>query len=128
MLDTGFAVLSLLKLLLLAFTFIVCAISFVLFEFLSKILILFKFIRMSYNIFTFFILQFLFELLYNKYITCFVLRLERQTTKILNKDSIELLGPYNLEKILPKLNNNLGSLNAGIIISYALYILIDLIY
>ena len=128
MLDTEFAVPSLFKLLPLAFTLTVCAISLVLSEFLPNILISFKFTRVGYNIFSFFNLRFLFELLYNKYITRFVLKLGGQTTRVLDKGSVELLGPYGLEKGLLKISNNLGSLDTGVITSYALYILIGLIY
>ncbi len=128
MLDTEFAVPSLFKLLPLAFTLTVCAISLVLSEFLPNILISFKFTRVGYNIFSFFNLRFLFELLYNKYITRLVLKLGGQTTRVLDKGSVELLGPYGLEKGLLKISNNLGSLDTGVITSYALYILIGLIY
>jgi NADH-ubiquinone oxidoreductase chain 5 len=128
MLDTEFAVPSLFKLLPLALTLTVCAISLVLSEFLPNILISFKFTRVGYNIFSFFNLRFLFELLYNKYITRLVLKLGGQTTRVLDKGSVELLGPYGLEKGLLKISNNLGSLDTGVITSYALYILIGLIY
>lgn len=128
MLDTEFAVPSLFKLLPLAFTLTVCAISLVLSEFLPNILISFKFTRVGYNIFSFFNLRFLFELLYNKYITRLVLKLGGQTTRVLDKGSVELLGPYGLEKGLLKISNNMGSLDTGVITSYALYILIGLIY
>ncbi|OCL13780.1 proton-translocating NADH-quinone o [Glonium stellatum] len=53
------------------------------------------------------------ELFYNNYITNFILKLGGQTTKVIDKGSVELLGPFGLEK------------NTGVITSYALYILID---
>ena len=65
---------------------------------------------------------------YNKFITNLVLKLGGQTTKIIDKGSIELLGPYGLEKLLLKLSNNIAKLNTGIITSYALYIVIGIMF
>ena len=49
-----------------------------------------------------------------------------QTTKVLYKGSIELLGPYGLEKGLIVLSKNISKLDTGLITSYALYILVGL--
>ena len=68
------------------------------------------------------------ELFYNKYITGLVFKLGGQTTRVLDKGSIELLGPYGLEKGLINLSRNIASLDTGVITSYALYILIGLIF
>ena len=128
MLDTEFAVPTLFKLLPLIFTISLCVISIVLSEFLPKILIHFKFTRLGYNIFSFFNLRFLIELFYNKYVTGFILKLGGQTTKVIDKGSVELLGPYGLEKGLVNLSRNIASLDTGVITSYALYILVGLIF
>jgi NADH-ubiquinone oxidoreductase chain 5 len=128
MLNTEFAVPSLFKLLPLFFTISLSIIAIILSEFLGKILISFKFSRFGYNIFGFFNQRFLIELFYNKYITGMVFKLGGQTTKIIDKGSIELLGPYGLEKGLINLSRNIISLDTGIITSYALYILIGLIF
>lgn len=50
------------------------------------------------------------------------------TTKIIDKGSVELLGPYGLEKILLRLSKSISDLDTGVITSYALYILIGLIF
>ena len=68
------------------------------------------------------------ELFYNKYITDIVFKLGGQTTKVIDKGSVELLGPYGLEKGLIILSRNIVSLDTGVITSYALYILIGLIF
>ena len=128
MLDTEFAVPLLFKLLPLVFTISLSAISIVLSEFLPNILISFKFSRLGYNIFSFFNQRFLIELLYNKYVTGLILKLGGQTTKVLDKGSVELLGPFGLEKGLLTLSSNLSKLDTGVITSYALYILIGLIF
>ena len=65
--------------------------------------------------------------MYNKYVSRAILNLGGQTTKVLDKGSIELLGPYGLEKGLLKLSSSLNKLDTGVITSYALYILIGLI-
>jgi NADH-ubiquinone oxidoreductase chain 5 len=127
MLNTEFAVPTLFKLLPLVFTISLSVLAIVLSEFIPKILIGFKFSRLGYNIFGFFNQRFLIELFYNKYITGLVLNMGGQTTKILDKGSVELLGPYGLEKGLISLSRNITSLDTGIITSYALYILIGFI-
>lgn len=128
MLITEFAVPKLFKLLPLFLTVSLTAFSLILFEYLSDLLIKFKLTRLGYNIYSFFNQRFLVELFYNKYITRFILNLGGQTTKVLDKGSVELLGPYGLEKGLVKLSKSLSSLDIGIITSYALYILIGLIF
>jgi NADH-ubiquinone oxidoreductase chain 5 len=128
MLDTEFAVPVLFKLLPLVFTISLSVLAIILSEFLPLVLIKFKFTRLGYNIFSFFNQRFLIELFYNKYITGLVLKLGGQTTKVLDKGSVELLGPYGLEKGLVTLSRNIASLDTGVITSYALYILIGLIF
>jgi len=128
MLDTEFAVPTLFKLLPLVFTISLSVLAIILSEFLGKVLINFKFSRLGYNIFGFFNQRFLIELFYNKYITGLVLNLGGQTTKVIDKGSVELLGPFGLEKGLINLSRNIASLDTGVITSYALYILIGLIF
>ena len=128
MLDTEFAVPVLFKILPLVFTISLSVLAILLSEFLPLVLIKFKFTRLGYNIFSFFNQRFLLELFYNKYITGLVLKLGGQTSKVLDKGSVELLGPYGLEKGLVTLSRNIASLDTGVITSYALYILIGLIF
>jgi NADH-ubiquinone oxidoreductase chain 5 len=128
MLDTEFGVPIIFKLLPLIFTISLSILSIVFSEFFPKLLINFKFSKLGYNIFGFFNQRFLIELFYNKYITGVILNLGGQTTKIIDKGSVELLGPYGLEKGLVKLSNNISSLSTGVITSYALFILIGLIF
>jgi NADH-ubiquinone oxidoreductase chain 5 len=128
MLDTEFAVPTLFKLLPLFFTISLSTIAIILSEFIPKILLNFKLTRLGYNLFGFFNQRFLIEMFYNKYITDLVLNLGGQTTKVLDKGSIELIGPYGLEKGLIALSRNIANLNSGIVTNYALYILIGLIF
>jgi NADH-ubiquinone oxidoreductase chain 5 len=128
LLDTEFAVPILFKLLPLVFTISLSIIAIILSEFLPRILINFKLSRLGYNIFGFFNQRFLIELFYNRYITGLILKLGGQTTNILDKGSVELLGPFGLEKGLVTLSKNIASLDKGVITSYALYILVGLIF
>ena len=132
LLDTEFHVPTLFKLLPFFFTILFTILAILFSEFFlakgPKSLIYFKFSRLGYNIFSFFNQRFLIELFYNKYITDFVLNVGGQTTKIIDKGSVELLGPYGLEKGLSNLSNSLSKLDTGIVTYYALYILVGLIF
>jgi NADH-ubiquinone oxidoreductase chain 5 len=127
MLETEFAVPTMFKMLPLIFTIVLSVLSLILSEFIPSILIYFKFTRIGYNIFGFFNQRFLIELFYNTYVTDLILKLGGQTTKILDKGSIEYIGPYGLELGLTSLSKNISKLDSGIITSYALYILSGLI-
>nr|WHN64140.1 NADH dehydrogenase subunit 5 [Leptographium sp.] len=87
----------------------------------------FKLTRFGHTLFGFFNQRFLVELFYNKYIVNGVLSLGGQTVKVIDRGSIELLGPYGLEKGLIKISKNFSSLSTGVVTNYALYILIGFI-
>jgi len=127
MIDTEFAVPVLFKLLPFIFTISFSIIALTLSELLSELVIYFKLSRLGYNIFGFFNQRFLIEYFYNKYITNMVLTLGGQMTKVLDKGSLELFGPFGLEKALVKLSKNISSLSTGHVTTYALYILIGFI-
>jgi NADH-ubiquinone oxidoreductase chain 5 len=63
------------------------------------------------------------ELFYNKFISEELLKLGGKTTKVLDKGSIEYIGPYGMEIGLIYIGKKISKLDSGIIISYALYIL-----
>jgi NADH-ubiquinone oxidoreductase chain 5 len=128
MLDTEFAVPTFFKLLPFVFTVSLSIISVLLSEFLPKLLINFKYSKLGYNIFSFFNQRFYIELFYNKYIVEGVLKLGGQTTKSLDKGSVELIGPYGLEKGLVALSTNLSKLSTGVVTTYALYIILGLLF
>jgi NADH-ubiquinone oxidoreductase chain 5 len=128
MLDTEFAVPSLFKILPLILTLSLSFISIIFLEFAPKTLIYFNLSNIGYNIYGFFSQRFLIELFYNKYIIDFILKLGGQTTKVIDKGSIELIGPYGLERGLVALSINIANLDTGVITTYALYILVGLIF
>jgi NADH-ubiquinone oxidoreductase chain 5 len=96
-------------------------------EFSSNSIFNFKLSKLGYTIFGFFNQRFLIEMFYNNYITKLVLNLGGQTTKVLDKGSIEYIGPYGLEGGFTKLSKNISLLSTGVVTSYALYILMGVI-
>ena len=128
MLDTEFAVPTFFKLLPLFFTISLSIISILFTEFYPKLLIKFKLSNLGYNIFGFFNQRFLVEMFYNKYISGLILDLGSQTTKIMDKGSVEKFGPFGLEKSVTDISNSINKLSTGVVTSYALYILVGLIF
>jgi NADH-ubiquinone oxidoreductase chain 5 len=125
--DTEFSISSYIKLLPFILTISFSILTIILSEYLSELILKFKLSKLGKTIFGFFNQRFLIEYYYNKYITNYILYLGGQTTKILDKGSIELLGPYGLEKILINLSKSINSLNTGIVSNYGLYILLGFI-
>lgn len=128
MIDTEFGVPTIFKLIPLILTVSLSLIAIVLCEALPRTLISFKVTRLGYYIFGFFNQRFLIELFYNRYITDLVLKLGGQTTKVIDKGSIELIGPFGLEKGLSSLGKRISLLDTGVVTSYALYILVGLTF
>ena len=126
--DTEFGLPVFYKLLPLLTTIVSTFITLLILEIYPNILIHFKFSKIGYNIFGFLNQRFLVELFYNKYITNRILSLGGETTKILDKGSIECIGPYGLEISLTYMSKAISKLDSGIITSYALYILSGLIF
>jgi NADH-ubiquinone oxidoreductase chain 5 len=127
MIDTEFAVPVLFKLLPFIFTISFSIIALTLSELLSELVIYFKLSKLGYNIFGFFNQRFLIEFFYNKYITNLILNLGGQITKTLDKGSLELFGPFGLERGLVKLSINISYLSTSHVTTYALYILVGFI-
>jgi NADH-ubiquinone oxidoreductase chain 5 len=127
LIDTEFAVPTIFKLLPLVLTVLFSALALIFSEFLPEAVLYFKLSRLGYNIFGFFNQRFLIEMIYNKYITGLVLDLGGQTTRVLDKGSLELIGPYGLEKGLISLSKGINKLSTGVVTSYALFLLLGLI-
>jgi NADH-ubiquinone oxidoreductase chain 5 len=124
MINTEIIIPTIFKLLPLMFTVFVCVMAIYLSEFKYKIIIKFKLSKLGYNIFGFFNKRFYIELFYNKFITNYILNLGGKTLKLLDKGSVELVGPFGLEKYLIKFSKVFGrNLNLAIITDYALYII-----
>lgn len=128
MIETEFAVPTFFKLLPFFCTIIFSVLALAISEFYPRSLVSFKFTRFGYNLFGFFNQRFLVEFFYNRYVTGLALKLGGQLNRILDKGSVELIGPFGLEKGLLILGKNIASLDSGVITSYALYILTGLIF
>ena len=127
MLDTEFAVPTFFKLLPLGFTLCLSTLAIIISEFYPELIVRFKFTRFGYNLYGFFNQRFYVEMFYNNFITNKVLHLGGLTTKVLDKGSVELVGPYGLERGLLILSNNIESLSTGVVTNYALYVLIGFV-
>ena len=126
--DTEFSISPLLKLLPFIFSISFIILALIYSEFLAESIIKFKLSQIGYYIFGLLNQRFLIEMFYNTYITNFILNLGGQTTKVLDKGSIELLGPSGLEKGLIKLSKNINSLSTSVIPVYGIYIVTGFIF
>jgi len=67
------------------------------------------------------------DIIYNKYIISPAMGLGLQTSKVLDRGAVELLGPYGLSQSLYGSSQQLASADTGIISSYGLYLVIGAI-
>lgn len=128
LIDTEFAVPSLFKLLPLIFTVLFSALAILYPEFIPNAISSFKLSSLGYYIFGFFNQRFLVEFFYNKFIVKTVLDIGGQTTKILDKGSIEWVGPYGMGVVLNTISKTISNLSKGVVTDYALYILIGICF
>ena len=128
LMNTEFALPTIFKLLPLIGTVSFTIIAIIFSEFLPENVLGFKLSRLGYNIFGFFNQRFLVEFFYNNYITSLILNLGGQTTRVLDKGSIEILGPVGIQRELMKLSKSIVSLNTSVPTSYGLYIVISFIF
>jgi NADH-ubiquinone oxidoreductase chain 5 len=127
MINTEFAVQKLFKLLPFIFTISFSVLAVIFMEFLPESVIRFKLSRLGYNIFGFFNQRFSVEFFYNKYITSLILDLGAQTTRILDKGSVEAIGPVGMQRLLMQISKFIVGNNLGIVTIYAIYIVIGFI-
>jgi NADH-ubiquinone oxidoreductase chain 5 len=100
LISAEFGVSKFIKLLPFFFTVIASGSAIIVFEFYPSLTNSLKLNNLGYNIFGFFNQRLLIELFYNKYLVNLTLKLGGQTTKVLDKGSIELIGPFGIEKLL----------------------------
>lgn len=95
-------------------------------EFNCRAIFSFKLSSLGYYILGFFNQRFFIEFFYNKLLVMTVLNIGDQTTKVLDKGSIEWIGPYGIGVMLNKISKTVSNLSKGIVTEYALYMLIGL--
>lgn len=128
LIDTEFGVPTMFKLIPLVLTVSFSALAIIYSEFMPNIISNFKLSNLGYYVYGFFNQRFLVEFFYNKFIVNSVLDMGGQTTKVLDKGSIESVGPYGFGVILTKSSKIISSLSNGVVTNYALYILIGICF
>jgi NADH-ubiquinone oxidoreductase chain 5 len=128
LIDTEFGVPTIFKLIPFFLTLLFTGLGLIYSEFIPSIISSFKLSNLGYYIFGFFNQRFLIEFFYNKFIVNKILLLGGQTTKILDKGSIEWIGPYGNSVALTKISKIISSLSKGVVTDYALYILISVCF
>jgi len=128
LLDTEFSISASLKFLPFLLTVGLSVVGLVYQEFWAKHLLDLKLDRLGIITFGFFNQRLLIEMLYNKFIVNSILDFGGHTTKVLDKGSIEWVGPYGLYVILTKISRTVSGLWAGDVQSYALYILLGVCF
>lgn len=123
--NTEFSVTILFKLLPLIFTASFITLATVYPEFITSNIFSFKFFNLVCRAFGFFSQRCLVEFFYNKFIVKRVIDIGGQTTKILDKGSVECVGPYGIRVILTKISKKISGLSKGVVTDYALYILLS---
>ena len=127
-LDTEFVVPIMYKLLPFVLSIILGLLYIIITEFYPKMLIRFKFSSFGYNLFSFLNQRFGVEMYYNNYISGIILFLGGQTSRQMDKGIVEKLGPYGLQRKFLNLSQFINNLSTGIVTSYALYILVCLLF
>lgn len=79
------------------------------------------------KIYTFLNGKYLFDVIYNNYITELGLQLGYAISKVLDRGVIELVGPYGLSSVFTNTGMNIAKLDTGIITTYSLYITLALL-
>jgi NADH-ubiquinone oxidoreductase chain 5 len=128
LINTEFGVPTIFKLIPFFLTLLFSGLALLYSEYIPNTIYNFKLSNLGYYVFGFFNQRFLIEYFYNKYIVNNVLFLGGQTTKVLDKGSIEWIGPYGINIILIKLSKMISILNKGVVTDYALYILVGICF
>jgi NADH-ubiquinone oxidoreductase chain 5 len=126
LIDTEFGVPTIFKLIPFIFTLIFSFLAIIYPEFMGNTISNFKLSNLGYYIFGFFNQRFLIEFFYNNYIVNVALNLGGKTTRILDKGTVEWVGPYGIWAILNKISKTISLVSRGVVTDYALYILISL--
>ena len=79
------------------------------------------------KIYTFLNGKYLFDIIYNNYISYVGLQIGYTVSKFLDRGIIELLGPNGLSNIFTNTGYNISKLDSGVITTYALYITLSLL-
>lgn len=126
LIDTEFGVDTKFKLLPFVFTLSFTILAILISEYSAKDVNSFKLSNLGYYIFGFFNQRFLIELFYNKFIVNGVLDLGGQTSKVLDKGSIELMGPFGAYMFFFYISKSLIGISNSVVTRYALFFIIQI--
>jgi NADH-ubiquinone oxidoreductase chain 5 len=126
LINTEFGVPTLFKLIPFILTVLFSILAVIYPEFMGNVITNFKLSKLGYYIFGFFNQRFLIEFFYNNYIVNTVLNIGGKTKKILDKGSVEWIGPYGIWSILNKISKNISLVSKGVVTDYAVYILVSI--
>lgn len=126
LIDTEFGVDTQFKLLPFVFTLSFSILAILISEYSAKDVNSFKLSNLGYYIFGFFNQRFLIELFYNNYIVKEVLDLGGQTSKGLDKGSIELMGPFGAYVFLIYISKSLIGISNSVVTRYALFFILQI--
>ena len=125
--EAEFSINPIVKQLPLIFTVLGASSAFIIYNYIPTITVDITESSLGRRIYSFLNGKYYFDVVYNKYIIGFGLKLGYIVSKVLDRGVIELVGPYGLSNVLSKTGENLSKLDTGIITTYALYIVISLL-
>nr|AZB86630.1 NADH dehydrogenase subunit 5 [Endoconidiophora resinifera]AZL93786.1 NADH dehydrogenase subunit 5 [Endoconidiophora resinifera]AZL93800.1 NADH dehydrogenase subunit 5 [Endoconidiophora resinifera]AZL93814.1 NADH dehydrogenase subunit 5 [Endoconidiophora resinifera] len=124
--NTEFGVLTKFKLLPFVFTLSFSILAILISEYSAKDVNSFKLSKLGYYVFGFFNQRFLIELFYNKFFVKGVLYLGGQTSKVLDKGSIEYVGPYGVYNFFINISKSLIIISNSVVTRYALIFIMQI--
>jgi NADH-ubiquinone oxidoreductase chain 5 len=80
------------------------------------------------KIYTFLNAKYLLDIIYNRYIIGFGLRLGYNISKLVDRGVIELVGPYGISNKLINTGINISKLDTGIVTTYSIYMTLSLLF
>lgn len=126
-LETEFALPIVFKLLPVILTIFVSILSLFIYELFSKKLAYLTKSNFIYNLYGFFNQRYYMELLVHHYFIGKNVHLAKITNKLLDRGTLEMIGPHGLVLLFEKLSLSLTKLDTGLITTYAVYIFTALV-
>ena len=125
--EAEFSINPIVKQLPLIFTVLGASSAFIIYNYIPTITVDITESSLGRRIYSFLNGKYYFDVVYNKYIIGFGLKLGYIVSKVLDRGVIELIGPYGLSDVFTKTGKNISQLDTGVITTYALYIVIALL-
>jgi NADH-ubiquinone oxidoreductase chain 5 len=127
LIEAEFSLPLIIKILPALLTILGIILSVILYQKLPELLVYLTNFSIGKKLYTFFNGKYFFDIIYNYYISNKGLQFGFYISNILEKGSIEILGPFGLSNVLSNTGKTISKLDTGIVTSYALYIVLGLI-